>query len=81
MDNKLISALTDDTQTHYAKLAGVSQAYISQLVSGVRRPGPTTAIKLAAATNYRITPHQIRPDLYPHPDDGLPDHLRSHRNG
>lgn len=26
--------------------------------------------------DYKITPHQLRPDLYPHPSDGLPDHMR-----
>lgn len=25
---------------------------------------------------YRVTPHQLRPDIYPHPDDGLPASLR-----
>lgn len=28
------------------------------------------------AIEYRKTPHQLRPDLYPHPNDGLPEHLR-----
>lgn len=26
-----------------------------------------------------LTPHEIRRDLYPHPDDGLPDELRKGR--
>lgn len=30
----------------------------------------------AARTDWQVTPHQLRPDLYPHPQDGLPDHLR-----
>lgn len=31
---------------------------------------------VAEANEWRVTPHQLRPDLYPHPDDGLPAHLR-----
>lgn len=29
-------------------------------------------IPLCAATQWAVTPHQMRPDLYPHPCDGLP---------
>lgn len=33
-------------------------------------------IPLSEALDWSPTPHIIRPDLYPHPDDGLPDELR-----
>ncbi|MGJ8619587.1 MAG: YdaS family helix-turn-helix protein [Methylophilaceae bacterium] len=33
-------------------------------------------IPVSKAIDYRYTPHQIRPDIYPHPHDGLPEHLR-----
>lgn len=33
-------------------------------------------IPIAAATRFDPRPHDLRPDLYPHPDDGLPDDLR-----
>lgn len=33
-------------------------------------------IDVAKATDYQVTPHELRPDLYPHPDDGLPPELR-----
>ena len=29
-------------------------------------------LKLCKFADYGITPHELRPDLYPHPDDGLP---------
>ena len=35
------------------------------------------ALNIAAATGWRVTPHELRPDIYPHPDDGLPVELRS----
>jgi hypothetical protein len=31
---------------------------------------------LSEQTGWRFTPHQLDPELYPHPDDGLPEHLR-----
>ncbi|MFW6342494.1 MAG: transcriptional regulator [Halothiobacillaceae bacterium] len=31
---------------------------------------------LCAALGWRVTPHELRPDFYPHPDDGLPPELR-----
>lgn len=33
-------------------------------------------IKACEAIGWEVTPHELRPDLYPHPQDGLPDHLR-----
>lgn len=33
-------------------------------------------IGVAGMVDYQITPHQIDPAIYPHPDDGLPEALR-----
>lgn len=30
-------------------------------------------IQLCSLGNWRFTPHQLRPDIYPNPKDGLPD--------
>ena len=36
-------------------------------------------IDVAQATDWQVTPHELRPDLYPHPDDGLPiEHRNNH---
>ena len=29
-------------------------------------------LELAGFTGFRVTPHELRPDLYPNPTDGLP---------
>lgn len=34
-------------------------------------------IQFAELSGWKATPHELRPDLYPHPDDGLPAELRS----
>lgn len=33
-------------------------------------------IQVARLTKFEVTPHELRPDIYPNPDDGLPDELR-----
>jgi len=30
-------------------------------------------LAVCAATAWKVTPHQVRPDLYPNPNDALPD--------
>lgn len=34
-------------------------------------------LQVAAATNWRVTPHQLRADLYPYPTDGVPPDQRA----
>lgn len=33
-------------------------------------------LALSESVNWKVTPHELRPDLYRHPEDGLPDELR-----
>lgn len=42
-------------------------------------PPPEMVIPIAEALNYRMTPHDLRPDLYPNPTDALPAHVANHR--
>lgn len=28
------------------------------------------------AVNFEVTPHELRPDMYPYPEDGLPSEMR-----
>lgn len=52
------------TQTKLARAAGISDAFLSQILSGVRRPGRITAKVLAEATG--TTPELW---LYSEPDE------------
>lgn len=36
-------------------------------------PPADVVLSIADFLGYRMTPHQIRPDLYPNPNDALPD--------
>lgn len=40
-------------------------------------PPPEYVIAIAAATRWRLTPHDLRPDIYPNPTDGLPVDLQN----
>ena len=33
-------------------------------------------LSVARAVEYQVTPHDLRPDLYPHAEDGLPLEMR-----
>lgn len=70
------------------ELAG-SQLALATLIGGVqtrisewKRRGQVTAdavIPVCKAVEFAVTPHELRPDLYPHPEDGLPLELRNGR--
>lgn len=36
-------------------------------------------LAISAATEWKVTPFELRPDLYPHPHDGLPPDMRENR--
>lgn len=33
-------------------------------------------LEVSESVGWQVTPHQLRPDKYPHPEDGLPDRMR-----
>jgi DNA-binding transcriptional regulator YdaS (Cro superfamily) len=62
-------------QTILAKALSVTPQAVSQWTRG--SPVPVSrVIEIARVSGWRVTPHAIRPDVYPHPDDGLPDDFR-----
>lgn len=51
-----------------------------QAIHGWRKAGlvpPDRVIGVSRAVEFKVTPHELRPDLYPHPEDGLPAELRA----
>lgn len=54
-----------------------SMAINSQAVSQWKIAPAERVIAISEAALWKVTPHQLRPDIYPHPHDGLPDILRS----
>ncbi|EAM8673184.1 transcriptional regulator [Salmonella enterica] len=60
-------------QQDFAITVGKTQGYISRIANETCKLKGDEVIKWAAATNYAVTPHDLRPDLYPNPNDGLPE--------
>ncbi len=59
-------------QSCLATLAGCSQSMISLAATGRSQLSPEKVLRIAEATNFEVTPHELRPDIYPNPTDGLP---------
>ena len=59
-------------QADFAKSVGVSQGYVSQVLSGKYKPKGKNAIRWSAATPWLVTPHELNSDDYPNEKDGLP---------
>ena len=64
------------SQQALAALLGGGPTRISQMKRRGTVPGDAV-IPIAKAVEFRVTPHELNPDLYPHPEDGLPPELRA----
>lgn len=53
-----------------AKKFGLSRGAVSQWDEVPAK----RVLAVSAETGWHLTPHQIRPDIYPNPTDGLPPH-------
>lgn len=63
---------------HFGSIAAASRAILAPTSSTrtwVVCP-PHRVLALAAATGYQVTPHELRPDLYPNAEDGCPREMR-----
>jgi transcriptional regulator with XRE-family HTH domain len=49
----------------------VTQSAVAQWVQG-KPIHAERVLEAAAATGWDVAPHDWRPDMYPHPDDGVP---------
>lgn len=59
-------------QSALAQRLGSTQSVIWTWANRDRRVRAEQVIPVAAAVDWQVTPHELRPDLYPHPSDGLP---------
>ncbi len=64
----------------YSAIGAIFEPPISpQAVSkwGEKGIPPERVIALSRATGFRVTPHRMRPDIYPSPSDGIPAEARA----
>lgn len=73
MDLKNYLKTSGVRQQDFALLVGESQGYVSRVASGKCLLGAATALKWAAATGYQVTPHDLLPNIYRKPTDGIPE--------
>ena len=60
-------------QTELARRLGIKQANVWNWINRARGViPPDQVIPVARAIDWQKTPHEIDPDLYPNPTDGLP---------
>jgi DNA-binding transcriptional regulator YdaS (Cro superfamily) len=69
----LADALNADEKPKIA----ITQSHVWKWVNKTKDGIPAEhVIPAGRVSQWKITPHQLRPDLYPHETDGLPEHLR-----
>lgn len=64
------------SQRALADAVGCKQSAIGMWLARESVP-PDVVLKVAQATAWQVTPHELRPDIYPHPQDGLPAERRA----
>jgi hypothetical protein len=74
--NKTAVAKKLAVETGNDKLCAV---HINNWLSRDKKVPDLMAIPLAKISGWAVKPHELRLDLYPHPEDGLPEELRAPR--
>lgn len=75
MNSNLKSKIAEITnQSELAKQLGCKQQTISLWLSS--HVPANQVLTLCSSLGWLVTPHEVRSDLYPNPDDGLPVAMR-----
>ncbi|HHO0110093.1 TPA: transcriptional regulator [Shigella flexneri] len=59
------------SQAGIARLIGLPQQVVSRWANGYQIPA-SRVLQLCEIMEWTVTPHELRPDIYPNPTDGLP---------
>jgi DNA-binding transcriptional regulator YdaS (Cro superfamily) len=77
LDGQVAAANAVNANKTNENMPDIKQAHVWGWINRTKvGVSPEYVIPLAKSTGWRVTPHQLRPDIYPHPVDGLPEHLR-----
>lgn len=60
------------SQTALATACGIKQAHIWNWLNRDKRVPAEYVIPICKATKFKVTPHQMRSDIYPYRTDGMP---------
>lgn len=75
-----LKTLDADGKERFAKACDTSLGYLYLIAGGHRHASPGTngkALRIARHSAWMVTPHDLRPDIYPNPTDGLPPEMRA----
>ena len=72
-----LALLSTHEKEFFAKSCDTSVGYLIQVSRGFRKASATLTNIIAANSNYQVTPHDLRPDLYPNQSDAIPTGFRS----
>lgn len=76
-----IKSLPDEhARLTFALRVGVSSGYLQLVMRGSRKPSAELALKISEATNWSVTPHQLRPSAFRYPKDGIPEQVLNETN-
>lgn len=56
--------------------ANLTNTHINNWLNRDNKIPPEWILPLCESVQWQVTPHELSADLYPHPDDGLPDAMR-----
>lgn len=84
-----LAKLTHSAKLTFAERAGTSLGTLWQVVAGRRKTGvhvPVNAkrsatMRVCSASKWAVRPHDLRPDIYPKPNDGIPRSTRARLKG
>jgi hypothetical protein len=71
-----LKRLDDSGKVTFAEASETSLGNLVQISYGHGRASAELAMRISKKSHWAVTPHQLRPDLYPDPTDGLPRHLK-----
>ena len=60
------------SQAELARRLDRTQGAVSHWLTGRNTLPAEEVLKVCEATGFSVRPHDLRPDLYPNPSDGLP---------
>lgn len=60
------------SQTALANACGIKQAHIWNWLNRDKRVPAEYVIPVCRATQFKVAPNEIRPDIYPNKTDGIP---------
>ncbi|WP_369123376.1 transcriptional regulator [Marinobacter salarius] len=64
-------------QTPLAAACGITQPYVWNWLNRDGRVPAEYALSVCRAVDFGVRPHDLRPDIYPNPNDCVPDQYRS----